>query len=103
MYNFFLLVDYSFPGVQCPYGEKCCWGHVCPNGPKCFHLSKGKCWFKGGKDDSFRRIHIPDTFSFFFFRRSYAPRFFLTFNKIQEVSPSYIVRLRGNFIENMLE
>jgi len=34
-------------GVQCPYGEKCCWGHVCPNGPKCFHLSKGKCWFKG--------------------------------------------------------
>jgi len=35
-------------GVQCPYGDKCCWGHVCPNGPKCFHLSKGKCWFKGG-------------------------------------------------------
>jgi hypothetical protein len=34
-------------GVQCPYGDKCCWGHVCPNGPKCFHLSKGKCWFKG--------------------------------------------------------
>ncbi|KAJ8515976.1 hypothetical protein ONZ45_g6663 [Pleurotus djamor] len=34
-------------GMQCPYGEKCCWGHVCPNGPKCFHLSKGKCWFKG--------------------------------------------------------
>ncbi|KAF8222733.1 hypothetical protein L208DRAFT_582297 [Tricholoma matsutake] len=33
-------------GVQCPYGEKCCWGHVCPNGSKCFHLSKGKCWFK---------------------------------------------------------
>lgn len=39
----------SFEGVPCPYGEKCCWGHVCPNGPKCFHLSKGKCWFKGGK------------------------------------------------------
>ncbi|CAA7259550.1 unnamed protein product [Cyclocybe aegerita] len=34
-------------GVNCPYGDKCCWGHVCPNGPKCFHLSKGKCWFKG--------------------------------------------------------
>ncbi|KAK7049651.1 hypothetical protein VNI00_005682 [Paramarasmius palmivorus] len=34
-------------GLQCPYGNKCCWGHVCPNGPKCFHLSKGKCWFKG--------------------------------------------------------
>ncbi|KAG1780138.1 hypothetical protein EV702DRAFT_1080947 [Suillus placidus] len=34
-------------GLQCPYGERCCWGHVCPNGPKCFHLSKGKCWFKG--------------------------------------------------------
>ncbi|KAI6035253.1 hypothetical protein F5J12DRAFT_760109 [Pisolithus orientalis] len=34
-------------GLQCPYGERCCWGHTCPNGPKCFHLSKGKCWFKG--------------------------------------------------------
>lgn len=34
-------------GLQCPYGERCCWGHICPNGPKCFHLSKGKCWFKG--------------------------------------------------------
>lgn len=34
-------------GVACPYGDKCCWGHTCPNGPKCFHLSKGKCWFKG--------------------------------------------------------
>ncbi|KAI6164734.1 hypothetical protein EDD17DRAFT_308926 [Pisolithus thermaeus] len=34
-------------GIQCPYGERCCWGHTCPNGPKCFHLSKGKCWFKG--------------------------------------------------------
>ncbi|KIL68159.1 hypothetical protein M378DRAFT_158687 [Amanita muscaria Koide BX008] len=34
-------------GVPCPHGGKCCWGHVCPNGPKCFHLSKGKCWFKG--------------------------------------------------------
>ena len=40
--------NYRFQGVQCPYGDKCCWGHVCPNGPKCFHLSKGKCWFKGG-------------------------------------------------------
>ena len=35
-------------GVQCPFGDKCCWGHVCPNGPACFHLGKGKCWFKGG-------------------------------------------------------
>ncbi|KAI4520972.1 hypothetical protein K525DRAFT_257114 [Schizophyllum commune Loenen D] len=34
-------------GVQCPFGDKCCWGHVCPNGPACFHLGKGKCWFKG--------------------------------------------------------
>jgi hypothetical protein len=34
-------------GLQCPYGDRCCWGHVCPSGPKCFHLSKGKCWFKG--------------------------------------------------------
>ena len=23
-------------------------GHVCPGGARCFHLSKGKCWFKGG-------------------------------------------------------
>ncbi|KAH9938530.1 uncharacterized protein B0H18DRAFT_1134244 [Fomitopsis serialis] len=22
-------------------------GHVCPSGARCFHLSKGKCWFKG--------------------------------------------------------
>ncbi|KAJ7638680.1 hypothetical protein FB45DRAFT_903524 [Roridomyces roridus] len=34
-------------GLDCPYGDKCCWGHFCPNGAKCFHLSKGKCWFKG--------------------------------------------------------
>ncbi|KAJ7591209.1 hypothetical protein C8J56DRAFT_935005 [Mycena floridula] len=34
-------------GVVCPHGDQCCWGHVCPNGSKCFHLSKGKCWFKG--------------------------------------------------------
>ncbi|KAF9222089.1 hypothetical protein BS17DRAFT_796882 [Gyrodon lividus] len=34
-------------GLQCPYGDRCCWGHICPNGHKCFHLSKGKCWFKG--------------------------------------------------------
>lgn len=34
-------------GIPCPFGDGCCWGHVCPNGPKCFHLSKGKCWFKG--------------------------------------------------------
>ncbi|KAJ3909282.1 hypothetical protein F5879DRAFT_934154 [Lentinula edodes] len=34
-------------GLRCPYGDSCCWGHVCPNGSRCFHLSKGKCWFKG--------------------------------------------------------
>ncbi|KAJ6509954.1 hypothetical protein C8R47DRAFT_774647 [Mycena vitilis] len=34
-------------GLQCPYGDHCCWGHVCPNGSNCFHMSKGKCWFKG--------------------------------------------------------
>ncbi|KAF9076000.1 hypothetical protein BDP27DRAFT_1415150 [Rhodocollybia butyracea] len=34
-------------GLSCPYGEACCWGHVCPNGNRCFHLSKGRCWFKG--------------------------------------------------------
>ncbi|EED80771.1 predicted protein [Postia placenta Mad-698-R] len=22
-------------------------GHICPSGVRCFHLSKGKCWFKG--------------------------------------------------------
>ncbi|KAG6336342.1 hypothetical protein ID866_2737, partial [Astraeus odoratus] len=42
-------VDVGALGLQCPYGERCCWGHTCPNGPKCFHLSKGKCWFKGGE------------------------------------------------------
>ncbi|KAJ3992268.1 hypothetical protein F5050DRAFT_1789604 [Lentinula boryana] len=36
-------------GLQCPYGELCCWGHVCPGGSHCFHLRKGKCWFKGGE------------------------------------------------------
>ncbi|KAH9850729.1 hypothetical protein C2E23DRAFT_887074 [Lenzites betulinus] len=34
-------------GISCPHGDKCCWGHVCPSGARCFHLSKGKCWFKG--------------------------------------------------------
>ncbi|KAJ3741314.1 hypothetical protein DFH05DRAFT_328396 [Lentinula detonsa] len=34
-------------GLQCPYAELCCWGHVCPGGSHCFHLRKGKCWFKG--------------------------------------------------------
>ncbi|KAF9055082.1 hypothetical protein BDZ89DRAFT_5283 [Hymenopellis radicata] len=33
-------------GLKCPYEDKCCWGHVCPNGPSCVHLSRGKCWFK---------------------------------------------------------
>ncbi|TDL29240.1 hypothetical protein BD410DRAFT_709553 [Rickenella mellea] len=37
-------------GLQCPYGEQCCWGHVCPRGTSCFHYSKGKCWFKGGEN-----------------------------------------------------
>jgi len=43
-------------GLQCPYGDHCCWGHICPNGPKCFHLSKGKCWFKG---ESMHDVHSP--------------------------------------------
>ncbi|KDQ64716.1 hypothetical protein JAAARDRAFT_64556 [Jaapia argillacea MUCL 33604] len=34
-------------GIPCPHGDQCCWGHYCPHGPSCFHLSKGKCWFKG--------------------------------------------------------
>ncbi|KAI0775970.1 hypothetical protein BD413DRAFT_257475 [Trametes elegans] len=34
-------------GIPCPHGDRCCWGHVCPSGARCFHLSKGKCWFKG--------------------------------------------------------
>ncbi|KAE9410303.1 hypothetical protein BT96DRAFT_952955 [Gymnopus androsaceus JB14] len=41
------LANWLKNGLQCPYGEACCWGHVCPNGSRCFHLSKGKCWFKG--------------------------------------------------------
>ncbi|OBZ76776.1 hypothetical protein A0H81_03973 [Grifola frondosa] len=39
--------NYLKNGLNCPYGDKCCWGHVCPSGIRCFHLSKGKCWFKG--------------------------------------------------------
>ncbi|KZT12842.1 uncharacterized protein LAESUDRAFT_808368 [Laetiporus sulphureus 93-53] len=39
--------NYLKNGVDCPYGDRCCWGHVCPGGARCFHLSKGKCWFKG--------------------------------------------------------
>ncbi|KAI0053058.1 hypothetical protein FA95DRAFT_1482606 [Auriscalpium vulgare] len=35
--------------MQCPYGETCCWGHVCPFGVKCHFLSKDKCRFKGRK------------------------------------------------------
>jgi len=34
-------------GMECPNQASCCWGHVCPNGSKCFHYTKGKCWFKG--------------------------------------------------------
>ncbi|EGO27435.1 hypothetical protein SERLADRAFT_446663 [Serpula lacrymans var. lacrymans S7.9] len=43
-------------GLLCPYGDRCCWGHTCPNGPKCFHLSKGKCWFKG---ESMHSLELP--------------------------------------------
>ncbi|EPQ59339.1 hypothetical protein GLOTRDRAFT_114059 [Gloeophyllum trabeum ATCC 11539] len=39
--------NYLKNGLTCPHGDRCCWGHKCPNGPSCFHLSKGKCWFKG--------------------------------------------------------
>ncbi|KAH9943309.1 uncharacterized protein BXZ73DRAFT_97356 [Epithele typhae] len=39
--------NYLKNGINCPFGDKCCWGHVCPSGARCFHLSKGKCWFKG--------------------------------------------------------
>ncbi|KAJ7699934.1 hypothetical protein B0H17DRAFT_270091 [Mycena rosella] len=39
--------NYLKNGMACPYGAQCCWGHFCPQGPRCFHLSKGKCWFKG--------------------------------------------------------
>ncbi|KAI0650592.1 hypothetical protein C8Q79DRAFT_998404 [Trametes meyenii] len=41
--------NYLKNGLACPHGEGCCWGHVCPSGSRCFHLSKGKCWFKGGQ------------------------------------------------------
>ncbi|EMD40621.1 hypothetical protein CERSUDRAFT_111202 [Gelatoporia subvermispora B] len=39
--------NYLKNGLECPYADACCWGHVCPSGSRCFHLSKGKCWFKG--------------------------------------------------------
>ncbi|EKM59408.1 uncharacterized protein PHACADRAFT_157775 [Phanerochaete carnosa HHB-10118-sp] len=39
--------NYLKNGLECPHGSRCCWGHVCPGGSNCFHLSKGKCWFKG--------------------------------------------------------
>ncbi|KAI0375786.1 hypothetical protein BV20DRAFT_16171 [Pilatotrama ljubarskyi] len=39
--------NYLKNGIPCPHGDRCCWGHVCPSGARCFHLSKGKCWFKG--------------------------------------------------------
>ncbi|GJE84485.1 hypothetical protein PsYK624_005610 [Phanerochaete sordida] len=39
--------NYLKNGLECPHGGRCCWGHVCPGGANCFHLSKGKCWFKG--------------------------------------------------------
>ncbi|KAI0720265.1 hypothetical protein C8T65DRAFT_8635 [Cerioporus squamosus] len=39
--------NYLKNGLTCPWSDKCCWGHVCPSGARCFHLSKGKCWFKG--------------------------------------------------------
>ncbi|KAI0091897.1 hypothetical protein BDY19DRAFT_884720 [Irpex rosettiformis] len=41
--------NYLKNGLECPHGDRCCWGHVCPGGARCFHLSKGKCWFKGGE------------------------------------------------------
>ncbi|KAI0347349.1 hypothetical protein BDW22DRAFT_1351768 [Trametopsis cervina] len=45
--------NYLKNGLECPHGDRCCWGHVCPGGARCFHLSKGKCWFKGD------RMHPP--------------------------------------------
>jgi len=39
--------NYLKNALECPYGDSCCWGHICPSGSKCYHLSKGKCWFKG--------------------------------------------------------
>jgi len=38
--------NYLKNGIDCPHGDRCCWGHICPSGARCFHLSKGKCWFK---------------------------------------------------------
>ncbi|KAH8113332.1 hypothetical protein DFH11DRAFT_1601415 [Phellopilus nigrolimitatus] len=34
-------------GIQCSFGQRCIWGHVCPKGMACVHLSQGRCWFKG--------------------------------------------------------
>jgi len=31
---------------ECP-NANCCWGHVCPFGIACYHLSRDKCRFKG--------------------------------------------------------
>ncbi|KAI9056541.1 hypothetical protein FKP32DRAFT_1682478 [Trametes sanguinea] len=48
--------NYLKNGLPCPHGDRCCWGHICPSGARCFHLSKGKCWFKGDG------MHPPVTF-----------------------------------------
>nr|GAT54009.1 predicted protein [Mycena chlorophos] len=31
-------------GRECPYGDRCCWGHACPYGTNC--VRDRKCWFK---------------------------------------------------------
>ncbi|KAJ7708978.1 hypothetical protein B0H17DRAFT_1031419 [Mycena rosella] len=33
-------------GGKCAWGDSCCYGHVCPQSPKCFFLKQGKCKFR---------------------------------------------------------
>lgn len=54
------VTDFCFicVGQDCKYGDNCCWGHICPKGPTCYHHSRGKCWFKGGKQIGYFCIAI---------------------------------------------
>ncbi|KAF4600850.1 hypothetical protein EYR38_005495 [Pleurotus pulmonarius] len=34
-------------GEMCIWAEACCYGHVCPSGPKCMYYKQGRCKFTG--------------------------------------------------------
>ncbi|KAJ7249498.1 hypothetical protein B0H12DRAFT_693927 [Mycena haematopus] len=36
----------ALSGGQCKFGDNCCYGHTCPNSPKCFFFKQGKCKFR---------------------------------------------------------